>query len=659
MLAIPLILAAVFGLALVELAHPRRVATDTALRAHSRWPALFELTLRLSLGFGLGLSVQSTLAYISLLAAGSLVPGLIAESLLALAAGVFLWARGRGKARLLEVASLENASSQLESPGQPLLPPDNPEFRQTTAVPAWIDRLFTVSLVVAVGVLAVLPVLRWYQAPHGYWDAWQMWTPKAVILHRGGAEWAERISTFNSHPGYPLLVPLTTARFWTWVNASFHLGAVFANSYAYMLCMAGVLISVTGMLRGKQAAVFAAAALCAAPALPAWTAALYADVQVSFHVMATAALLAWTWTTNRNAAGLLSLVGVALGGVLWSKNEGMMLSLAAAPAIMVVSVARLGSKQAAIALAGIGLSATPFVLCLGHFKLCHAPQGDLIASLVSADIGATLFATDRWMEVLNHGWRIAKQERLPLAAALLAMFALWRRPVLTERMGLVLASFPVLAILGYLYVYLRTPHDLTWHLATSMSRLFLHIFPAGIFVVLFFCREPRREGPSSHGVTGTDHRGEAALPGFPRIAWSAALAILALVPPGYQAWQRNQSKEPPRWSQMHKSIANSRVETLRRFISESDRISIDPLAEQAMGSHFALIVAQYRLAPCRVAVGGDAPWVIAFHKTADEPRQFATEQALTPIRDLQNGLRLYHRGPIESDTAGNTGRNLR
>ena len=679
MLAIPLVLALVSGFAVVELVHPRRISRTFESTRHTRSAVGFELALRLALGLGLGLSLHSTFAYASLLFVRSLVPALVIETILALAAIALLVVRGKRTAR-----EQEEFAHEIAQAGELAGAASSSSSIIDRQEPAWVDWLFTLSLVVSTGVLIALPILRWTQAPHGYWDAWQMWTPKAVILFRGGESWTDRLSTTYSHPGYPLLVPLTTARFWTWGGAPFDLGAAFANSYSYALATIGVVIGVTGMLGGKRAATIAAAALCAAPAFPAWTAALYADLQVSFHVVAVTALLAWALTTVRDPTGLVTLAGIAVGGVLWSKNEGMMLSLAAVPAIAITLFARSGSRNGTVAIAGFALGVCPFLLCLAHFKLMIAPQGDLFAALVSMDIGSTLFAMNRWEHVLRHSLRVALQERLPLVAAIFGVVALWRRPSAPQRLRWALASFPMLAMLGYLYVYLRTPHDLNWHLATSLSRIFLHVFPAAIVAIFVTCFDfksiqvwPRtvsvdpgdfhgaRTLSRSHLLGGLISACVSRIPSrmLPKPAatvWLAALAVLTFIPSSYQAYTRNQSVEPPRWKSLYSGFSTTRMETLGRLIDESESVSVDGASGQNLRARSSVLAAaQYYLAPRKVAVDIKSPWIIAFHKTEDESLAYAASQSLTVVSDLRNGLRLYHRGSLESNTAGGSNRTLR
>jgi hypothetical protein len=50
----------------------------------------------------------------------------------------------------------------------------------------------------------------------------------------------------------------------------------------------------------------------------------------------------------------------------------------------------------------------------------------------------------------------------------------------------VIISLAILAcqIMGYYVFYLISPYDLAWHLSYSLGRLFVHIYPSIVFVVL-------------------------------------------------------------------------------------------------------------------------------------------------------------------------------
>jgi hypothetical protein len=45
-------------------------------------------------------------------------------------------------------------------------------------------------------------------------------------------------------------------------------------------------------------------------------------------------------------------------------------------------------------------------------------------------------------------------------------------------------------------VYLITPHDLEWHIMTSLNRLLLQLWPAIIFIIFIAARTPEMVFPS-------------------------------------------------------------------------------------------------------------------------------------------------------------------
>ena len=60
--------------------------------------------------------------------------------------------------------------------------------------------------------------------PHGRWDAWLIWNMHARFLYRGGDHWREAFASGLdwSHWDYPLLLPLSIARGWTYTGGEEH-----------------------------------------------------------------------------------------------------------------------------------------------------------------------------------------------------------------------------------------------------------------------------------------------------------------------------------------------------------------------------------------------------------------------------------------------------
>ena len=85
----------------------------------------------------------------------------------------------------------------------------------------------------------------------------------------------------------------------------------------------------------------------------------------------------------------------------------------------------------------------------------------------------------------------------PLALALY-MLAVGVKLGERERSAVATAALAIgLLLVGYFFVFVITPHDLGWHVATSLHRLLLHAWPSLLFVFFLFAREPEEALTSS------------------------------------------------------------------------------------------------------------------------------------------------------------------
>jgi hypothetical protein len=76
----------------------------------------------------------------------------------------------------------------------------------------------------------------------------------------------------------------------------------------------------------------------------------------------------------------------------------------------------------------------------------------------------------------------------PILVAYLVLFK--TRPIAFPTA--VFASLAILSaqLIGYYLFYLISPYDLTWHIGYSLNRLFVHVYPATVFVILTAVRTP-------------------------------------------------------------------------------------------------------------------------------------------------------------------------
>ncbi len=68
---------------------------------------------------------------------------------------------------------------------------------------------------------------------------------------------------------------------------------------------------------------------------------------------------------------------------------------------------------------------------------------------------------------------------------LLGLSKEWKNP---NALAALMALF--LMLLGYFFIFIITPFDLAWHLATTLDRLLMQLWPSFIFVFFLSVRTP-------------------------------------------------------------------------------------------------------------------------------------------------------------------------
>lgn len=350
--------------------------------------------------------------------------------------------------------------------GRAALPVASPE-----PIPHWV--------VVTVGVLLVCALYRFvvgcWASPEGDWDAWAIWNLRARFLHRGGDAWAETFSPLIpwSHPDYPLLVPLTVARGWSFAGETPLVPQCVGGLFTFGTV--ALLVATLTLLRGATQGLLAGCVLLGTVGFIDLGHAQYADVPLGYYLLATASVL--VLHDRHPSRGLLVLAGFLAGCAAWTKNEGALFVVA------VVGVRLLSARRDVPALL-LGLL-LPLAL-LAHFKLTLAPPNDLVAEASRPALFARLSDLWRYLEIA--GWFVQYLLLLgPGAIVVLFAYGLlvgWRQDSSAVRVGLVLAVM----LAGYFVVYLNSPWEsVAQHIATSLDRLLLQLLPMallGFFLVV-------------------------------------------------------------------------------------------------------------------------------------------------------------------------------
>ncbi|MES1242756.1 MAG: hypothetical protein ABUT39_14160 [Acidobacteriota bacterium] len=334
--------------------------------------------------------------------------------------------------------------------------------------------------------------------PEGTWDAVAIWNARARFLERG----YEDVSTLfkqvesSSHPHYPLLVPGAVATQLViagedddWVPET--------TGLAFLLGLGLLTFAVVADSGLLSYAAFATAFLLGTPMLLKWGGAQGGDVPLAYFFLGAVAALA-SQLPGRLPCIPPVLGGVFLGLLAWTKNEGTLMALLLLGLYAAWALAcgeggwrRWRDWQRWRPLIGFGIGTVPGLAAVFLFKRLWAPESGL-DTFLGGELAGRILSFERWWipveEILKrmlplketYGWGLA-WPALELGV-LLAAWIHWRaRRPWTSFWGAAL----LVTVLSWIPIYVVTPYDQRWHIAGSLDRLLLQIFPAviaGVFL---------------------------------------------------------------------------------------------------------------------------------------------------------------------------------
>ena len=219
--------------------------------------------LRAGLALGIGVGLSACTYFLWLFFAGASGKTYqICELAVCAAIGLFGWA-------LCGLWGLQGGQSHFRRtkigtvPGETGTVPYGPTKIGTVpceAIPKRWQRLLILAFVAALALAVVGAVGNYCKEPLGDWDAWTIWNQRARFFFRAGAQWRQAFSPAFAHTDYPLLLPSSNARLWsylgrecTWVP--WLLGSLFT------LATAGILTAGVCRLRSQSQGLLAGLAL--------------------------------------------------------------------------------------------------------------------------------------------------------------------------------------------------------------------------------------------------------------------------------------------------------------------------------------------------------------------------------------------------------------
>lgn len=343
--------------------------------------------------------------------------------------------------------------------------------------------------------LAVLQVIVFLaltlQAPQGYGDAIYLWNMKARFLFRSGIQWKETFDIMGGlHADYPLLLPGNIVRMWSYAGTETILAAPLC-ALLFSLGTVALLVSSLSTLRGTAQGLVGGLFLLSTPFFISHSASQYADVPFGFYVLSSIVLLNFSDRIEGSKVGPLVTAGITAGFAVWTKNEGLLLLLAIIGALLLSDARSMRPikliRKPLLVLAG----ALPILLVAMSLKLISNSKNDLVDGQGIVTI-RRLFEISRYWETISSFFiQSLRVDSIPIAVLPVYAVLLKIERVQLKNSGFVVSVIALFTmVIGYFFVYITTPHDLGWHLKTSLDRLMLQLWPSAIFLFLLVVSRP-------------------------------------------------------------------------------------------------------------------------------------------------------------------------
>ncbi|MEO5886238.1 MAG: hypothetical protein ABIQ77_01115 [Anaerolineales bacterium] len=351
---------------------------------------------------------------------------------------------------------------------------------------SWQDILG--ACIVIAGTALSIGAFLFYTNRHlyGFEDAWSIWNLTARFIYRTNSSNVLLDSQFYNrfHPDYPVELSLSVA--WGWLVLKSETPRLpIAVALLTTFTPAALVWATLRKWRGTIVAALGALVLLMSTNLPS-AVGQYADALLALHMLSAAALFySYLCTSQR---GLLILAGLLAGFSAWVKNEGLLF-------VCVFSVICLLATWKQVihwrALRWLVIGITPPLLVVLAYKIIVNGQSDLFSGTIS--FTTQIFDLSRW-QIVGQDFitYIIKYGNWPLSiVAMLLVYAMLMggtREETQHQIWLFLIFAGQLA--GYFGIYLITPHDLQWHIKTSVDRLISHLYPLAIFWIFIALRSP-------------------------------------------------------------------------------------------------------------------------------------------------------------------------
>ena len=372
-------------------------------------------------------------------------------------------------------------------------------YRATISQVAWLKRIFVFLLIAFV---ASFILKAYFDRPHGAHDAWAIWNYRARWLFKGGSNWTHAFTYLNAadSPDYPLLVTGSVFRMWSILETD-HVAIPII--VAGVLAVGSILIifSSIGILRGENQGYLAAIFMFLTTQFLNVATYQYGDAPLSFYILSTIVLFSLKDHYPNLSCRLLFLAGLTASCAAWTKNEGLLFLVLIILIRFIAEIRRHNWFRIFNQFFYFFLGMSFVLSTLIYFKLRFAIQNDLVNKTNLSKLGVYLLDIDRYLEVLLG---ITKKiftfnDHIII---LLIVYLLISGVARSSFVKKGVASHILLMLLmlgGYAFSFFISPHDLAWHMGSSLRRLLVQLWPTWVFIAFYCVKGPEKNLASEHG----------------------------------------------------------------------------------------------------------------------------------------------------------------
>lgn len=372
-------------------------------------------------------------------------------------------------------------------------------YRAPIVQPGWLKAIFLFLLIAFVSSFILK---AYFDRPHGAHDAWAIWNYRARWLFKGGSHWTHAFTYLNAadSPDYPLLVTGSVFRMWSIIGADY---VAIPIIVAGVLAVGSILIifSAICILRGKNQGYLAAIFMFLSTQFLNVATYQYGDVPLAFYILSTIVLFSLKDHFPNLSLRLIFLAGLTTSCAAWTKNEGILFL------VLIIFIQFIGEIRrhnwskilAQFLYFFMGMSFVGSTLI--YFKLRFAMKNDLVNKTNLSNLSVYLLDMDRYLEVLLG---IAKKilifnDHIIILLIVLILITGVDRSSFVNK---VVASHILLMLLmlgGYAFSFFISPHDLNWHMGSSLRRLIVQLWPAWVFIAFYWVKSLHKNLEGEHG----------------------------------------------------------------------------------------------------------------------------------------------------------------